>query len=139
MNESEFAELVDCRLPYHDGAECRQLIDLARSINDQAMFVVLDEICRPPLDTKVTSRQLHELLAYWRSQAAHPLSEEFEDCALKMISGECLTVDHAIKLMRQVSAYPGQLAALSIAVMSCDDVDGLANDAYEKIRANWGI
>ncbi len=40
-------------------------------------------------------------------------------------------------MLRQMEQFPRQYAALSVAYFACDDVDGVADQEFNRIRAAW--
>jgi hypothetical protein len=137
VTEKEFSDLVDCRFPYQEPERWKVLIDIARGISTNAMFIALHEICRPPRGTNVTREQQREMLAYWQAHCDHPLADSMAHCARTMIEGRFVPVGQAVEIIAAVSANIGQYAALSIAYFSCDDVQGEVETCYQEVVASW--
>lgn len=137
--ETKFIDSIDCNFPYDDKQECLRLIDEAMGISENAVFFVTEEICRMPVTKrdKVEISYLVELLTYIRDKFDHPIKEIIFDTADKMIRGQDLTVDEAIKRMEIVRGYRGQFAALSILYFSCDDIEGRLEPLWDSIRTDW--
>jgi len=137
MKEAEFNDLIDCNFPYNDRPEALALIDQANDISPNAMFVVLDELCRPGAGANVSTETLLELIDAWSERMNHPLSGPIVSAARVMVSGSHQSVASAADLMEKVALFEGQYAALSIAYMSCDDEDDLLGVRENEIRAKW--
>jgi len=137
MTEAEFIELIDCRFPYSDAAASRRLIAQACAISPNAAFAVADELARPAMGTDVSIATRLESLDILRNSLAHPLACAVLGLAQRKINEKEVTVGEAIAITEQVSAYPGEYAALGLAYMSCDDRDGLADHFYKDIIVRW--
>lgn len=48
MTEQEFLDSIDCNFPYFDEKKWKELILQSFTINNNAVFCILDEVCRPP-------------------------------------------------------------------------------------------
>jgi hypothetical protein len=137
MTEVEFNELIDCRLPYNNEAECRRLCEMGAHISSNAAFTVLYELCRVPRRTDVAVDVLKRLVSYWNECFSHPLAPLLTQIATKMIEGKQLSLGEAMNAMQVISEYPSEYSALAIAYFSCDDVEGRVDDLYNRISANW--
>ena len=137
MKEAEFNDLIDCKFPYKDRPAAIALINLANSISPNSMFLVLHEICRPGRGIKVEKDTLLSLIDTWNEHMDHPLTKYVVPAARVMASGSFLSVKEALALMNEVAPFEGLYGALSIAYLSCDDVDGELAIQERKIRANW--
>ena len=113
MTEDEFSALIDCRLPYNDEAKCVRLMDLAQTVSDNASFLVLDELTRPPRGTDVSEETLLKLIDLWQQRCPHPLSQPLADCARVLAANGELSVPAALALLDTVREYPGQCMRLS--------------------------
>ncbi len=137
MNEAEFDALIDCNLPYNNRAECERLMDVAKTISDEALFMVLHEICRGPRGANTTKENLAALAKTWQRKSEHPLTDALYQCAQTMIRGRWLSVSDAVNLANQIALHPGQWSALNIACFSCDDTDGHMEYRYDQIQSDW--
>ena len=138
MDEAEFNDLLDCNFPYNDRTAALALFDRAKAISPNAMFLVLDEICRPGVGVSVSKETLLELIDVWAVSMDHPLSAPVVSVARIIASGSECSVPAAAALMEKVAQYKGQYAALSIAYMSCNDSDNLLEARESDIRTQWG-
>lgn len=137
MTETEFIESIDCQLPYGDLVKVERLIEQAREISSNAMFMVLHEICRPPRSVEITLSALLQLLACWSQSAAHPLCAVLLPIAESMIRGQEVSTSAAMAAMREVALFPNQHCALAIPYFSCDDKDGEVDALHTKITHAW--
>ncbi len=115
-NEIEFLNKIDCNFPYQGRQESMRLIELASRISTNALFSVIEELCRIPESVRpnVSTETLLDLLDTTANKLNHPLKEIIVDAANKMILCQEQTVDETILKMYTVKKYPGQYAALSI-------------------------
>ncbi len=137
MSETEFIEKIDGNFPYHSEPEWRALVELGASISQNAAYMVLHEICRAPRSKKVTLKSKRAMLEYWRQNFNHPTMTSVLRAAEVMIKGEELPVEESMSIMKIISAYPNQYNALSIPYFACDDIDGRADELYQKIISAW--
>ncbi len=137
MYETEFIEKIDCNFPYHSEPQWQALVKLGASISTNAAYMVLHEICRVPRSKKVTLKSKRAMLEYWGQNFNHPTITSVLRAAEVMIKGEELAVEESMSIMENISAYPNQYNALSIAYFACDDIDGRADDLYQKIISAW--
>lgn len=112
--EGEFILRIDARFPYKDKRRCEVLIEEARAISANAVFMVLHEICRGEWVRKRKPLAL-ELLEAWRDAWQHPLVAPLSGCAIALIRGEVISDEQAASLMTLISQHPYQYNALAIA------------------------
>ena len=138
-NEIQFLDKIDCNFPYNDIQECERLIEQALTLSTNALFAVIEELCRihESERSNVSTETLLDLLALTASKLNHPLKDIILDTADKMIRKQELTVDEAILKMQTVQKYPGQFAALSILYFSCDDKDEKLEPIWNDITTEW--
>lgn len=138
-NEIEFLNKIDCNFPYHDRQESLRLIELASTLSTNALFSVIEELCRIPESERldVSTETLLDLLAAAANKLNHPLKEFIVDTANKIIHRQELAVDDAILKMQTVQKYPGQYAALSILYFSCDDKEERLEPVWDDIINEW--
>ncbi len=48
MSEKEFIESIDCRFPYFSEKKWKDIVMQSFNVNNNAVFAVLHEMCRPP-------------------------------------------------------------------------------------------
>ncbi|WP_298561656.1 hypothetical protein [uncultured Aliiroseovarius sp.] len=137
MSEVDFADLIDCRFPYDDRDAAVALMDQANAISPNASFMVLEELSRPLASEEVTKETRLELIQEWSKRTKHPLASPMAEMALTMAHGKFCSVEKALVRMEQISHFAGLYAGLNIGYFSCDDVDGLVDQANERIRAQW--
>ena len=137
--EIQFSDKIACKFPYHDRQESLRLIEQAATISTNALFSVIEELCRIPESARstVSTETLLELLTLTANKLDHPVKDIIVDAAGKMIHRQELTVDDAILKMKTVQQYPGQFAALSILYFSCDDKEERLEPIWDSIRVEW--
>lgn len=137
--EIRFIDAIDCNFPYWNKNECLLLIDEAIAILPNAVYTVIEEICRIPVSERenVSPIFLHELLNIISEKFEHPLKEPVIEVARLMVDNKDITVKEAIILMENIRKYPGQYAALSILYFSCDDNRGKLEELYDSILKEW--
>lgn len=142
QEEIEFIEKINCNFPYQDKELCIQLIKESAAISDNAIFTVVEELCRiPPMNRSIASHEyLLELLEITAKEINHPLKEMVLNTARVMIVEKVISVDEAIENMKIIRDYPGQWGALSIMYFSCDDTEGIGGKleyTFDSIRDEW--
>ncbi|WP_162350363.1 hypothetical protein [Pseudoxanthomonas gei] len=137
MRESTFIESIECRFPYQDRLRALEITEEACSISANAAFAVVDELSRPPAGEAVSLSLSTELLSLIELRIPHPLAQPILSLARKLVSEQLVSVLESLFALRQVERFPGQYAALSIAYFACDDVDGIADLEFNRIRAAW--
>jgi len=134
--EVPFEAKIDAQFPYDDQAASGALVVEARNISLNALFCVLDEICRPPRSRAVTEKRQRELVAEWSSTFEHELKEPLLRCANALVSGQTLPWLDAVAVIEQLGHFEGQRAALSVAYFAgyCDSDEGdVALDAAASV------
>ncbi len=139
QSDKAFIDKIDCNFPYNDKEAFLHLIDEAAALSTNAMFFVIEELCRVPSSNKdkVTADFLLDLLSETKSKFHHPLKEMVLDTASTMIKRQELTVDEAISRMESVKSYEGQFSALNIIYFSCDDKEDRLETIYNSIISDW--
>ena len=138
--ERAFLAEFDFNFPYADTVAAKRLIERAQGISLNAVFCVLNEICRAPYPGVVTQERQRELLELWRAGFEHPLKKPLERCAMALIEDVPLPWGESIEIMRLVGTYPAQRAALGIAYFSGGgdvDDDARAAELDGEIRHMW--
>lgn len=120
-----FINRIGCSFPYHDKKSCLKLIEEAATLSTNAMFYIIEEICRIPTSERehVATDFLLDLLSIIRTKFNHPLKEMVLETACKIVKGQRLAVDEVIIKMETIKNYKKQYAALSILYFSCDGKD----------------
>lgn len=138
-NEMQFLDKIHCNFPYLDKQESLRLIEQASTLSTNALFSIIEELCRLPKSErpKVSTVTLLNLLTMTANKIIHPLKNLIVETAEKMIRREELTVDDVILKMQTVQRYPGQFAALSILYFSCDDKDERLEPIWDNIISEW--
>ena len=126
VTEEEFAQEVEFRFPYEDEEKVASLIQQARAISDNAVFLVLREIVFAPITVSpITKRQLYDL---WRDGFQHSLTNPVLEAAEALLEGRELPVERVLDLMAAFRDEPRQYHALEILAHSCTD----SNQRVEK-------
>lgn len=138
-NEIQFLDKIDCNFPYQDRQESLRLIEQASALSTNALFSVIEELCRIPESERpnVATETLLDLLTLTANKLNHPLKAIIVDTADKMIRRQELMVDDVLLKMQTVQKYSGQFAALSILYFSCDDKDGKLEPIWDNIINEW--
>jgi hypothetical protein len=138
-NEHIFLDKIDCKFPYNDRGQSMKLIEEAASLSANALFSVVEELCRipEPERSNIPIKTLLDLLTIAADKINHPLKDLIVDAADKMIRRQELAVDDVISKMHMVQKYPGQFAALSILYFSCDDKDERLEPIWDNITTEW--
>jgi hypothetical protein len=137
MSESKFIESIECRFPYHDRTLALEVTEAGCSISPNAAFAVADEISRPPAGECIDQTIASDVLSHIEARLSHPLTVAVVTFARRLVAGDSISVPEAVALMREVEQFPGQYAALSIAYFASDDIAGIADAEYNRIRAVW--
>lgn len=126
MTEKEFLELIDCNFPYGDRQRCVELIDRSLSISPNAVFAVVEEICRIPGSERqnVSETFLLELLNGIDNKFEHPIKGLVFEVARVLIKRGKISVDDAVLKMEEIVKYQDAFSARSIVYFSCDDTEG---------------
>jgi hypothetical protein len=137
--ETIFINSIDCKFPYSDRPACLTLINEAAALSINAIFFVVEEICRiPSSDRKnVTTDTLMYLLAQTETKFTHPLKELVLETARKMVKGQSLTADEVISKMEIIKKYKGQYAALNILYFSSRNNWERLIPVMDSITAAW--
>jgi hypothetical protein len=137
--ETQFLDKIDCNFPYQDRQESLRLIEQASGLSTNALFSIIEELCRIPESERpnVSTETLLDLLTLTANKINHPLKELIVETADKMIRRQELTVDDVILKMQTVQKYPEQFAALSILYFSCDDKVEKLEPIWDKIISEW--
>ncbi|MFM6830368.1 MAG: hypothetical protein ACKOVA_08590 [Novosphingobium sp.] len=138
--EKPFEASFDARFPYDTGS-ASALIREGWAISLNAAFCVLDELCRPPHPRSVSTKRLRELVSEWTAGPDHPLKAAVLKAAHALIDATPLDWRDGVQLMKQISLYDGQRAALSIAYFAsdsdCPEGDSALTEIDTQIRTEW--
>lgn len=137
--EAIFINRIDCRFPYNDKSTCISLINEAAALSTNAMFFIVEELCRIPSSEKnnVTTERLLDLLGQVEEKFEHPLKEIILETAHKMLNGQTLTTEEVISKMEILKKYNGQYAALNILYFSSLDNWETLDTLMESITSAW--
>lgn len=135
MTEKKFISSIDGNFPYHDEQQALALIQRARSISDNAAFMVLHEIVRAP--ASISASACRKLYDAWLADYRHPLREAVQEAAEAHLSGTRLSEERAQQLLAQCSRWPGQYNALNIIYFAVDDPHGQIDEIYKQIIHDW--
>lgn len=130
--EIQFLDRIDCNFPYLNKEKSIELIKEASLISSNALFSIIEEICRVPKIERqnVSNEILFELLSLTESKLDHPLKSIIIETAKNMINEQDLEVCDIILKMKMIKDFPQQYAALSIVYNSC-------HDEYDKLEPLW--
>jgi hypothetical protein len=137
MTELEFIDSIDCAFPYESAEKWRPLVEKGTAISANAAFMILHELCRLPRGVSVPKESIYAILDYWVESFQHPICVSILPIAKSVIDGEQVSVDKAIRTMREIAPYQGQYNALAIPYFACDDTDGFAEALRKKITTKW--
>jgi hypothetical protein len=137
MNEEEFIGSIDCCFPYTDPMKWKKVINTAIGISDNACFMVLHELCRPPRSSKVKYEAKLKIFNYLAKRFKHPLVTLLKRIILSMLKAERVPVGVALSGMKMVSAYRSQYSALAICLFSANCCTNKAEAFYERIVFQW--
>ena len=137
MSESKFIESIECRFPYHDRTIALEITESGCSISPNAAFAVADEISRPPLGESIDQAIASDVLSHIEARVSHPITAALVAFARRLVVGDNISVPEAVALMQEIEQFPGQYAALSIAYFASDDIAGIADAEYNRIKAAW--
>ena len=87
-------------------------------MQQNAAFAVLDELACPPRDVPADTRTRLVALEHIASLLHHPLVSSFWISHESVINDERAPLADPLAVMRVVSVYPGQYAALSIVYLA---------------------
>lgn len=137
MNEAQFLNSIDCVFPYTDFAKAMELVNSAISISENAIFGVLEEICRPPAGANVPQETLMDLIDGWIKRVDHALAKDIASIARLMIEGDHLSSEEAKNAMRKIAPFKGLYTALNIVYFACDDADGSLESFSQHVLCQW--
>jgi hypothetical protein len=137
IKELEFIDKIEDNFPFDDYIECVKLIDEAITISPNAVFSVVEEICKKASEKNVSKAALINFLKQIDSKFNHPLRKLILETAQLIILKEKISIDETIKNIEVLKAYPMQYAALSILCFYITDVDGKLEKNWKNITAEW--
>ena len=137
MRESDFIASIECRFPYENRALAIEIASQACALSSNAAFAVVDEISRPPVGESSLPEMSEEVLSLIEASLVHPLTTPILDLARRLVAGKVVSVPESLFVLRQVERFPGQYCALSVAYQACDDIDGVADQEFNRIVAAW--
>jgi hypothetical protein len=114
QNETSFINSIDCNFPYEDNALAVDLINKAALISSNAIFAVLEEICRAPRGKTVTSERQLDLLNMASALLIHPLKDIIIESCMKLIKNETAHDDEIFYKLHLIKEYPNQYCAMNI-------------------------
>jgi hypothetical protein len=133
--EKLFIDRFDAgRFPY-EGPLASTIIHEGWGISLNAAFCVLNELCRPPHGGCVSEGRMVELVSEWTTGPDHPLKAPLVQAARALIQNRPLPTQDGVAIMRRVSEYDGQRAALNIAYFASDCDTPEENEALECTHA----
>ncbi len=137
MNEQAFNDSIDQKFPYQDFEQGFQLIREAKSISENASFMVLHEICRPPESAQVDAKIQTEWLEKWKGVNQDKLSATVAMFAMGLIKKEPISEENGLDLMEILRNFHGQYNALAIVYFACFSGGHEVEDLFEAILNEW--
>jgi len=137
MNEEEFINSIDCCFPYENPMKWKKVINTAVGISDNACFMVLHELCRPPRSSKVGYKTKLRIFNFLSKRFRHPLVTLLKRIILSMLKAEQVPVGVALSGMKIVSVYENQYNALAICLFSANDRTNKTELFYEHVISQW--
>lgn len=137
--EVDFIQRVDCKFPYHNFSKAAALIEEAKTVSDNSLFKVVEELVRIPesKNSLVSTDILIQLLDQSFQNYTHPLIEIIYPICLKMIMEEKISSLESISAMLKVKEYLGQYAALSIIYHAAASTTPQLEGLHEEIIQDW--
>jgi len=137
IKELEFIDKIEDNFPFDDYIECVKLIDEAITISPNAVFSVVEEICKKSSEKNVSKAALINFLKQIDAKFNHPLRKLILETSQRIILREKISVDETIKNMEVLKAYPMQYAALSILCFYTKDNNGSLKKCWNQITTEW--
>lgn len=139
IRELAFIDQIDGNFPYHDSKACAGLIDEALSISPNAVFAVVEEICRIPDEDREVVPFLHltGLLRIIDQKFEHPLKKVVLMVARRMLELEETPGPEAAANIDSLVNFPRQFAALNIFYYSSFDDSGILDKAWDRVIKAW--
>lgn len=137
IDEAGFLDSLKYAFAGFDRKQAMDAAVLGCSISANAAFGVVDEVTRLPFGDRIDPSIAHEVLDLIESRSVHPISSAILPLARSLVDGLMPSVEQSLAAMQFVEPHVGQYAALAIAYMACDDVDGVADAEFNRILAAW--
>jgi hypothetical protein len=137
MQEEEFINHIDCCFPYESEKDWRSLIDIGKSISSNASFMVLHEICRPPVNVQVDGISRLKMLEAWEHANQTTLDKIVAKIARAIIVGHQVSFQEILDSMQKIASFKNEYNALAIVYFSKNDVEELIEKEYERIIKIW--
>lgn len=139
LKELEFIDKIDGAFPYENRKECLALIQEALDISPNAVFAVVEEICRIPDEDRavVPFLSLIDLLKEIDTKFNHPLKEMVLKVAKRMLKEEETPLEETLLNLEEVRKFPRQFACLNIVFYSCHDDEEKRGAAWDSIIKEW--
>ncbi len=137
MQEIEFNDNIDQKFPYLDREKALALIIQAKSISPNASFMVLHELCRPPVEKNIDKNALCDLIEIWKNHNEDKLSKTIALMAEALGAGILIPETDGLELMQVLRNFPNQYNALAIVYFACYQGDPSVDDLYEEILTEW--
>ena len=137
--EEIFYDKIDCNFPYNDREKTTQLIYEANNLSPNAIFQIIDEVARIPANERknTSENRLHEILNEIENSFRHPIKEKMLQVARTMVYQNHIEEDKSLKLMDEVSKFPGLWGALMTLNESNIDSNRTIDSKYDEIRDLW--
>lgn len=137
IKELEFIDKIEDNFPFDNYIECVKLIDEAITISPNAVFSIVEEICKKASEKNISKAALINFLKQIDTKFNHPLRKLILETAQRIILREIISVDETNKNMEVLKAYPMQYAALSILCFYTKDTNGSLKKCWNQITTEW--
>lgn len=139
IRELAFIDSIDGNFPYANRKACLTLIDEATEISANALFAIVEEICRIPDEEREQTSflSLSELLKIAEKKATHPLKSLVFKVANRMLQQDETLVEEAVANIEALKNHPRQYAALNIFYYSSFDESGKLDEAWDAVIKEW--
>jgi len=139
LKELEFIDKIDGAFPYANRKECTQLINEAIQISPNAIFAVVEEICRIPDEDReqIPFLSLIDLLKEIDTKFNHPLKEMILKVANRMVKEQETPLEETLLNLEELRKFPRQFACLNIVFYSCHDDEEKRGEVWDSIIKEW--
>lgn len=137
MLAKEFNEMIDGKLPYADSERVRAYINEAVQIGPDAVYKIVEEICRVPVNVKVKQADLLSLIEAVDGAFEDSVKKLVLSIAKKMILNEQILKPEILDAMDTMANQEPRYNALNILYFAVDDDDGMIEKKYDSIVQSW--
>jgi len=137
LTENEFINEIDARFPHWDKVNAHRLIRLGASISPNAAYMVLYELCTPPIKPKVRPYISQKYIEFWSEHFDHPLNSIVVPIAHRIVRHKPVSRLKVMKALNLISAHNGLYNAMNIVLCAADDTDESIESLSKQIVSNW--